>query len=130
MTNCAHSNRSNNQLVHTVPDQCRMCYTCVRECPVKAIRILDGQAEVMSERCIGCGNCVNVCSQGAKQFLDCKQGVKDLLNSESKVAAIVAPSFPAEFREIADHQRLVGMIRSMGFDYVNELDFGADMVAK
>lgn len=130
MTSCAHNNRSNNQLVHTVPDLCRMCYTCVRECPVKAIRILDGQAEVMSERCIGCGNCVNVCSQGAKQFLDCKQGVKDLLKSSNKVAAIVAPSFPAEFREITDHQQLVGMIRSMGFDFVNEVAFGADLVAK
>ena len=65
MTNCAHSNRSNNQLVHTVPDLCRMCYTCVRECPVKAIRIMDGQAEVMSERCIGCGNCVPSCPSEA-----------------------------------------------------------------
>jgi len=130
MTNCAHSNRGNNQLVHTVPDLCRMCYTCVRECPVKAIRILDGQAEVMDERCIGCGNCVNVCSQGAKQFLDYKQNVKDLLKSGSKVAAIVAPSFPAEFREIADHRQFVGIIRSMGFDFVNEVAFGADLVAK
>ncbi len=130
MTNCPHSNRSNNQLVHTVPDLCRMCYTCVRECPVKAIRIMDGQAEVMSERCIGCGNCVNVCSQGAKQFLDCKESTKSLLSSNEKVAAIVAPSFPAEFKEIKDHQLLVGMIRKMGFDFVNEVAFGADLVAK
>ncbi len=39
-------------LVHTVKDLCRVCYTCVRECPVKAIRIVDGQAEVVPERCI------------------------------------------------------------------------------
>ena len=37
-----------NQLVFTVKDRCRVCYTCVRECPVKAIRIVNGQAEVMS----------------------------------------------------------------------------------
>jgi len=28
---------------------------CVRECPAKAIRITQGQAEVMEERCVGCG---------------------------------------------------------------------------
>ena len=29
-------------LVCTVKDLCRVCYTCVRECPVKAIRLVDG----------------------------------------------------------------------------------------
>ena len=57
------------QLVFTEKDKCRVCYTCVRECPVKAIKITDGQAEVIHERCIACGNCVKVCSQGAKVFL-------------------------------------------------------------
>jgi ferredoxin len=28
-----------------------------------------GQAEVINERCIGCGNCTRVCSQGAKTYL-------------------------------------------------------------
>ena len=53
-------------LIHTVEERCRMCYTCVRECPAKAIRISDGQAEIIGERCINCGNCVRVCSQNAK----------------------------------------------------------------
>ena len=46
------------KLVTTIPDRCRVCYTCVRECPAKAIKLVNGQAEVMHERCIGCGNCV------------------------------------------------------------------------
>ena len=32
--------------VQTIRERCRVCYTCVRECPAKAIRILGGQAEV------------------------------------------------------------------------------------
>jgi iron only hydrogenase large subunit-like protein len=124
------ANRKRHVLVQTVKDRCRVCYTCLRECPVKAIRILNGQAEVMSERCIGCGNCVKVCSQGAKVYFDSKELVKDLLKSENKVAAIVAPSFPAEFNDLGEYKIMVGMIRALGFDYVNEVAFGADLVAK
>ena len=118
------------QLVFTEKDKCRVCYTCVRECPVKAIKISDGQAEVIHERCIACGNCVKVCSQGAKVFLRTTDAVSELLNSGDKVAAIVAPSFPAEFGDIENYKDLVGMIRALGFDYVNEVAFGADMVAQ
>lgn len=124
----ARTNR--NQLVFTEPDKCRVCYTCVRECPVKAIKIINGQAQVISERCIGCGNCVTVCSQGAKVYLDSKAEVFSLLDSEEKVIACIAPSFPAEFTEINDHSILVGMLKRLGFDYVVEVSFGADIVAK
>ena len=116
-------------LVYTIKELCRTCYTCVRECPAKAIRIVGGQAEVIDERCIACGNCTKVCSQGAKVFLNTTDRVYRLLENESKVAAIVAPSFPAEFSDIPDHHVLTGMIRALGFEYVAEVSFGADLVA-
>lgn len=125
----AHSKKY-TKLVYTVKDRCRVCYTCVRECPVKAIRIINGQAEVIAERCIACGNCVRVCSQDAKVFIDSREQVKILLKGEKPVYAIIAPSFPAEFKEITDWKVLVGMIRKLGFDKVIEVSFGADMVAK
>ncbi|MDD4603901.1 MAG: [Fe-Fe] hydrogenase large subunit C-terminal domain-containing protein, partial [Bacteroidales bacterium] len=117
-------------LVFTLKDRCRVCFTCVRECPVKAIKIINGQAEVINDRCIGCGNCVKVCSQGAKYPLLSIPEVERLLSSEDKIAACIAPSFPAEFEEIKDHRILVGMIRRLGFDYVTEVSFGADLVAQ
>jgi iron only hydrogenase large subunit-like protein/nitrogen-specific signal transduction histidine kinase len=116
-------------LVYTIKELCRTCYTCVRECPAKAIRIVGGQAEVIVERCIACGNCTKVCSQGAKVFLNTTDRVAKLLESDLKVAAIIAPSFPAEFSDYPDHHVLVGMIRSLGFEYVAEVSFGADLVA-
>ena len=116
-------------LVYTIKELCRTCYTCVRECPAKAIRIVGGQAEVIDERCIACGNCTKVCSQGAKVFLNTTDRVVKLLENELKVAAIIAPSFPAEFSDIPDHHFLTGMIRALGFEYVAEVSFGADLVA-
>ncbi len=118
------------QLVYTVKDRCRVCFTCVRECPVKAIRIINGQATVIQERCIACGNCVKVCSQGAKVFLDCREEVSEMLAGDRPVFAIIAPSFPAEFTEVEDFRKLAGMIRALGFARVMEVSFGADMVAR
>lgn len=116
-------------LVYTLKELCRTCYTCVRECPAKAIRIVGGQAEVIDERCIACGNCTKVCSQGAKLFLNTTDRVEKLLENETKVAAIIAPSFPAEFSDIPDHRVLIAMIKALGFEYVAEVSFGADLVA-
>jgi len=116
-------------LVTTVKERCRVCYTCVRECPAKAIRIAGRQAEVMPARCIGCGHCVRVCSQHAKQVASSRAGAQALLASGERVAACVAPSFPAEFSEL-DPEKLVGMLRRLGFAFVNEVAFGADLVAR
>ncbi len=119
-----------NKLVFTVKDKCRVCYTCVRECPVKAIKIINGQAEVLSERCIGCGNCVTVCSQQAKVILNLKNEVEQLLKAkDTQVVALLAPSFPAEFTDLTDYTVLIGMIRNLGFDRVFDVAFGADLVA-
>lgn len=116
-------------LVYTIKELCRTCYTCVRECPARAIRIVGGQAEVITERCIGCGNCTKVCSQGAKVFTNTTDAVRKLLEKDGRVAAIIAPSFPAEYYDIPDYHIVVGMIRRLGFDYVSEVSFGADLVA-
>jgi len=116
-------------LVTTIQERCRVCYTCVRECPAKAIRISAGQAEVIAERCIGCGNCVRVCSQNAKHVLSSVDDVKHILEEGNPVAACIAPSFPAEFIDI-EPQQLIGMVRALGFRFVNQVAFGADLVAQ
>ncbi len=123
------SSSHDRAFVSTVPERCRTCYTCVRECPAKAIRISGGQAELLPNRCIACGNCVRVCSQGAKRIRNTTDEVAELLDSGAEVAAILAPSFPAAYPEI-DYRTLVGMVREAGFAHVHEVAFGADLVAR
>jgi signal transduction histidine kinase/Fe-S-cluster-containing hydrogenase component 2 len=115
-------------LVSTIGERCRVCYQCVRECPAKAIRIADLKAQVLPERCIGCGVCVKVCTQSAKRVVSAVEDVEALLAGPDHVAAIVAPSFPAEFIDL-DYPSVVGLLRALGFDSVHEVAFGAELVA-
>jgi signal transduction histidine kinase/iron only hydrogenase large subunit-like protein len=101
---------------------------CVRECPAKAIRISGGVSEVVPERCIGCGHCVRVCSQHAKQVLSSVESVLNLLKYDSPVVAVLDPAFPAEFHNY-NHKLLIGMLRELGFAYVHDGAFGFDLIA-
>ena len=121
-------NATTTPLVSTIGERCRVCYQCVRECPAKAIRIADLKAQVIAERCIGCGVCFKVCTQSAKRVVSAIEDVESLLAGPDRVAAVLAPSFPAEFIDL-DYPSVVGTLRAMGFDSVHEVAFGAELVA-
>ncbi|MFA8450892.1 MAG: [Fe-Fe] hydrogenase large subunit C-terminal domain-containing protein [Bacteroidales bacterium] len=109
---------------------CSFCYTCIRECPVKAIKIQasHGEISIIENRCIECGSCYQVCPEGAITFFDESARVLDMLKSKSSVVALLAPSAPSEFEEIVDYKKFVKMLRILGFDYVNEAAIGADLL--
>ncbi|MDZ7338389.1 MAG: ATP-binding protein [candidate division KSB1 bacterium] len=116
-------------VVQTIRDKCKRCYSCVRNCPARAIKIIEGQAEVIKERCIGCGNCVLVCAQKAKKIESGIEHTKELLRSGNPVYALLAPSFPAAFPDDRPGQ-LVSALRQLGFAKVVEVAVGADMIAR
>lgn len=42
-------------------EKCTGCESCVEECPVEAIKMVDGIAKVDSEPCTDCGTCIDAC---------------------------------------------------------------------
>ncbi len=113
--------------VETIPYLCKRCYSCIRECPAIAIRVENGQAVVMPDRCISCGHCITVCSQNAKTT---KSEVELVLNDflpKGNVIALVAPSFPASFTK--DYDKVPAGLKELGFIKICEAAFGADMVS-
>ncbi len=84
-------------VVFTNKARCRDCYRCVRVCPVKAIRMHEGQANVVQARCISCGTCVRECPQRAKSYRHDLGRARELFLPGVRVAASLAPSFAAVF---------------------------------
>ncbi len=116
-------------VISTIRTSCRDCYKCIRHCPVKAIRISLGHAEVVDERCIKDGRCVLVCPQGAKKVRSDLEEAKKLIASGGTVIASVAPSFVAAFPEATPGQVIRGL-RMLGFSEVRETAEGAEWVAR
>jgi Na+-translocating ferredoxin:NAD+ oxidoreductase RNF subunit RnfB len=120
------------QLINIDLEKCNISHACVRACPVQAITIQKNTEypEINHDRCIGCGSCLNVCAVNAVSYINSTDQTFELLASDHKIAAIVDPSISGEFPDITDYRRFVEMIRTLGFDYVNEVSFGVDLVAK
>lgn len=115
-------------LISTSKANCRDCHRCLRECPLKAIRLTGGQAQILPERCILCGRCVGVCSQQAKEVQSNRKQVEYWLRNKLPVVVSIAPSFPAAFPG-KDLPGVSRWLRSMGFAAVEETAVGAQAVA-
>jgi iron only hydrogenase large subunit-like protein len=119
-------------VIYINDDKCKNSYSCVRVCPVNAIEVRPQKKHpaILPGKCIGCGLCFVSCSPRAVEFRDSREEVKKLLSSGRKCAALIAPSIASEFDDITDYRKFVGMIRSLGFDYVHENSFGVDLIAR
>ncbi|MEG1103580.1 MAG: [Fe-Fe] hydrogenase large subunit C-terminal domain-containing protein [Oscillospiraceae bacterium] len=116
-----------NKFLQLKRSNCKNCYKCIRNCPVKSIKFADGQANIISDECILCGRCFVVCPQNAKEIRDDVPQIKELFKSGKKVIASVAPSFVAEF-DVKDFEALRKILISLGFYDAEETAIGATAV--
>jgi len=116
-------------IITTNKARCRDCYRCVRVCPVKAIRISEGQAQVDPARCLACGTCVRECPQKAKQVRCDLAPVQDMIAAGRNVIASIAPSYVAAFPDYGGGL-FPAVLSKLGFWMVTETAVGAEMVAR
>lgn len=119
MSECLQLKRSN----------CKDCYKCIRNCPVKSISFSEHQAHIVPDECILCGMCFVSCPQNAKQIRNDVGLVKEMMLAGKPVYASVAPSFIANYDGIS-MDAMERALQKLGFAGASETAVGATIVKK
>jgi NADP-reducing hydrogenase subunit HndD len=132
--------------------KCIKCMRCIQICDViQGMNIWDvantgsrttvdvsGNRKITETNCTLCGQCITHCPTGALQERDDVSKIfamHGILNNKELITVVqVAPAVRAawgeEFglsQEFANEKRLVAALKNMGFDYVFDTNFSADL---
>ena len=106
---------------------CKNCYKCIRNCPVKAIRVENQQAQIIEDQCILCEKCTSVCPQHAKVEHDDIPDIQEEIAAGKKVIASVHPAYLVRYGWNSVHL-LEEKLQKMGFWKVFDAAQGAAMM--
>ena len=107
-------------------EKCKGCTSCIKRCPVEAIRVHHGKAKIIEERCIDCGECIRCCPNHAKVAVT--DSLERLADFDYKIV-LPAPSFFGQFREEKNIEKILGGFLRIGFDEVFEVALAAEVVS-
>ena len=108
---------------------CTNCHKCIRFCPVKAISYEAGQANVLPDECVLCGQCLVNCPQHAKAVRQDALDAEALLSAGAPVYVSLAPSYAAALPNV-DLEALRAALTGLGFAGVEETAMGAAVVRR
>lgn len=130
-------------------DKCIKCMRCIEVCErVQGLGIWDltnrathtavgtqGRKPIAKTDCVACGQCITHCPTGALRERDDTEAVFDAIADPEKIVLVqVAPAVRTSWgeelglsREDATVERLACALRRVGFEYVFDTDFSADL---
>lgn len=112
-----------DQKLYIEPGDCNQCYRCIRVCPVKAIRMLDNEAVIDDDLCVGCSLCEKGCPQGLIKRGLVVGDVERAIDTGARVVASLHWSWFLRFRGVSSGA-LSAAFRALGFDSVSESLWG------
>ena len=105
---------------------CKGCTNCISKCPTEAIRVRDGKAYIITDRCIDCGECIRSCPSHAKKAAS---DPFDLIYKYDFKVALPAPSFYGQFTDAGGPEYVLSALLDIGFDDVYEVARAAEIVS-
>lgn len=113
----------------TEKSNCKNCYKCIRNCPIKSMKFYDGQAHIIRDECVLCGECYVVCPQNAKKIRCDIEKVETFLADSQEVYVSLAPSYAAWYEGVS-LEGLKKAFAKLGIADVEETAIGAEIVKK
>ncbi len=113
--------------IKILKEHCHECYACVRNCPVSAVKVNNGRVEIIENRCINCGKCVDLCSQNAREIISEADKVLNLLKEDENISAAIAPSFPA-YKIKWKREDWLDFLKAINFNDVYDVAWGAEII--
>ncbi len=129
--------------------RCVKCMRCIQICnKVQGVSVWDivntggrttvavsGNRKIEAADCVLCGQCITHCPVGALRARDDSDKVFAALNDPEKITVVqVAPAVRAAWGEslglsddVATEKRMAAALRRLGFDYVFDTNFSADL---
>jgi len=90
---------------------CRECMHCLRICPTQALRVRNGNPEILEHLCIDCGACMRVCGTGALTMV----GTTELAKPADDTLLIVPSAFVVQFGARTGPREVLAVLAGMGF---------------
>ncbi len=98
---------------------------CMRACPTAAVRVRKGRAIKLMDRCIDCGECIKVCTQGV--IVPLTDQISDLSRFQYRVA-IPSPAMYAQFDPEVLPGAIFAALKECGFHEVECVSRSCDEV--
>jgi iron only hydrogenase large subunit-like protein len=116
-------------IIKVLKEKCVNCHRCIMVCPAKMCN--NGAGDIVDhnpELCIGCGECIEACTHGARIGIDDFDLFIADLRTGAPIVAIVAPAIASSFD--GSYLKVNGFLKSLGVQAIFDVSFGAELTVK
>ena len=120
----------NNVSIERINSNCINCGLCVSTCTKKEGMTFDKDSEL----CVNCGQCIQTCPVNALIPKDNRKELYEALEGNKVTIAYTSPAVRVSFAECFgmevgtfSQRKLIGFLRMLGFKYVFDTTFAADL---